>query len=246
MPSYVRREVLDDRTFLLRELSSVGACSGGRSHPLIDKLRAIVPFDEISVTGIDREGCGLGQGIYLAADLCPNWRRTYTERRLVTIDPLVKRLSPADPVASWEDLGRDDIADDGPRQFVEALERADIAPRTGVSLWNGDRLYGAVLVTRRKSFTPDERETLRLFAEPLHSELARPVLKLLNRRLGLGQGEVRCLAAAAAGLTTEEIAILTRYTVDTVGTYLKSAMKKLGAANRTQAVARAIRWGIID
>ena len=44
----------------------------------------------------------------------------------------------------------------------------------------------------------------------------------------------------------EEIALVTGYQSDTVNTYIKSAVHKLGAKNRSQAVAEAIRQRLIE
>jgi len=46
-------------------------------------------------------------------------------------------------------------------------------------------------------------------------------------------------------LTSDGIAKATGYQVDTVNSYVKSAVKKLGASNRTQAIAEAIRRRLI-
>jgi LuxR family transcriptional regulator len=61
----------------------------------------------------------------------------------------------------------------------------------------------------------------------------------------LSKGEMACLAQASLGLTSEGIAKSTGYQLDTVNSYVKSATKKLGAVNRTQAIAEAIRRRLI-
>jgi LuxR family transcriptional regulator len=62
----------------------------------------------------------------------------------------------------------------------------------------------------------------------------------------LSKGELACLVQASLGLTSENIAKATGYQAETVNSYIKSATKKLGAANRTQAIAQAIRRRLID
>ncbi|MDH4439832.1 MAG: LuxR C-terminal-related transcriptional regulator [Rhizobium sp.] len=57
----------------------------------------------------------------------------------------------------------------------------------------------------------------------------------------LSQRERECLEWCAAGKTAEETAIITKLSVHTVESYVRSAMRKLGAVNRMHAVARAIR-----
>ncbi len=175
----------------------------------------------------------------------------------------------ADPLAYL--LGREgfevEIAEDGPSALTAFRERgADIVlldlmlpgmPGTevcrqirvnrvkGITLWSRNQLYGSVLFTRSKPFNEEELQILELLAEPLHSNAAAPVIAFANKRLNLTQGESRCLASAAEGKTSHEIAGDTGYTTETVNFYLKSTTKKLGAANRTQAVVYAIRRKLI-
>lgn len=59
------------------------------------------------------------------------------------------------------------------------------------------------------------------------------------------QRETECLFWAAAGKSSEDIGAILQLSTHTVNGYLKSAMKKLEAINRTQAVAKATRLGVI-
>ena len=59
MVSYVRKQIDDDRRLLMRELTSVRVNERAREHPLVSRIRALVPFDSIALSGIDLEGCRL-------------------------------------------------------------------------------------------------------------------------------------------------------------------------------------------
>lgn len=61
----------------------------------------------------------------------------------------------------------------------------------------------------------------------------------------LNPRELECLAWAAAGKTSSEIATIISLSEHTVNHYLNSCCKKLNCVNRTQAVARAIRQRLI-
>ena len=61
----------------------------------------------------------------------------------------------------------------------------------------------------------------------------------------LSARELECLRWSAAGKSSEEIAIILDISVHTVISYLKTAMRKLNAVNRMQAVARACRFRIL-
>lgn len=57
--------------------------------------------------------------------------------------------------------------------------------------------------------------------------------------------EIECLRWAAAGKSSDEIAIILGISAYTVSSYFKSAAKKLGAVNRMQAIASAMRMKLI-
>lgn len=62
----------------------------------------------------------------------------------------------------------------------------------------------------------------------------------------LSKRERECLAYSAEGLTAKEIARLIHRSVPTVNMHLNSAIQKLGASNKVQAVVRAIHYRLLD
>lgn len=81
-------------------------------------------------------------------------------------------------------------------------------------------------------------------------------LKLIDGGLGrsrqhqlppepLSGRELDCLRWAAEGKSSDEIAVILDISSHTVVSYLKNALRKLGAVNRMQAIARACRLGLI-
>jgi len=67
-----------------------------------------------------------------------------------------------------------------------------------------------------------------------------------NRATGaLTDREIDCLNWTAAGKTSVEIAEILNLSEHTINHYLNRATKKLDTVNRTQAVARALRLGLI-
>lgn len=62
----------------------------------------------------------------------------------------------------------------------------------------------------------------------------------------LTQREIDCLTWTAAGKTSLEISDILSLSEHTVNHYLNRATKKLDTVNRTQAVAKALRMGIIS
>jgi DNA-binding CsgD family transcriptional regulator len=58
--------------------------------------------------------------------------------------------------------------------------------------------------------------------------------------------ELECLMLTAAGRTSEDIARILGLSVHTANQYLTTVTAKLDAVNRTQAVAKAIRLGLLE
>jgi DNA-binding CsgD family transcriptional regulator len=62
----------------------------------------------------------------------------------------------------------------------------------------------------------------------------------------ISRRELECLKLTANGCTSEEIARLLKLSVHTANQYLTQSAQKLNAVNRTQAVAKALRLGLIE
>jgi DNA-binding NarL/FixJ family response regulator len=75
------------------------------------------------------------------------------------------------------------------------------------------------------------------------SRLAR--VQLAGGSLGLTEREAEVLALLADGLSHEEIGNRLKISGETVRTHLQKARRRLGAENRTHAVALALRRGLI-
>lgn len=65
-------------------------------------------------------------------------------------------------------------------------------------------------------------------------------------KVHISSRELECLSWAACGKTTPEISIIIGISEHTVNHYLGTAASKLNAVNRTQAVAIAIKTGLLD
>lgn len=62
----------------------------------------------------------------------------------------------------------------------------------------------------------------------------------------MSRRELECLKLTANGYTSEEIARLLKLSVHTANQYLTQSAQKLNAVSRTQAVAKALRLGLIE
>ena len=245
MASYVRRYDQSNRDHLLRELRAAGSAPSRGEHLLVSNLRKLVPFEHFTFSGLDLDGFRVGRGAHLATNMPGRFLLGYLEQGCIGIDPLMRRSTEADPLAVWDAVPEQELRDPAVRPLADLLRDCDMADRVGLSFWRDGRAFGVAVFTRERAFSDSELATLTAFARPIHDVFAQGAMERLNAALAISPGELRCLEWAARGLTSEEIAREVRYSPETVTTYLKSATKKLGAANRTQAVAEAIRRRII-
>ncbi|AXV17668.1 LuxR family transcriptional regulator (plasmid) [Neorhizobium sp. SOG26] len=119
------------------------------------------------------------------------------------------------------------------------MPRGDYATITGVH-------YG-----RRTEFCREATRLLadfsllaQIFHEAAYELFDEKVLNIAGIRLT--ERERECLAHSARGLSAKEISRIIDRSVPTVVMHLKSATRKLGAKNRTQAVVRATQYRLLE
>jgi DNA-binding CsgD family transcriptional regulator len=94
---------------------------------------------------------------------------------------------------------------------------------------------------------PDRAETADLYLTllQLFESLERTFEVGASARDKLSTREIECLRWAAAGKSSDEIAIILGISAYTVSSYFKTATRKLDSVNRMQAIARAMRMKLI-
>lgn len=104
-------------------------------------------------------------------------------------------------------------------------------------------------------FTPDESSVsavntaLRSLSQPLIPHLYEAASTPLSRRIPVGTltpREQQVLQLVADGLETKDVAQFLQLSEYTVTEHIGSAMRKMDARNRTEAVATALRWRLIQ
>ncbi len=112
---------------------------------------------------------------------------------------------------------------------------SNIGGERGVIILSGDRA----------PFTLNEMMQLHLIATHVYDRLFQIKMKDPRAYEDLTEREIDCLTWTAEGKTSTEIAEILTLSEHTINHYLNRAAKKLGTVNRTQAVAKALRSGVI-
>ncbi|MDR7145475.1 autoinducer binding domain-containing protein [Rhizobium sp. BE258] len=212
-------------------------------NDMIDRLRKAVPFDYIFISGLDVDHYRFGQGFSIDTDLPPAFIEAYMGDKIPQIDPFVLAAKSSTKVVVESEVYANCEV---PQRLLYLQRTFGVFNRTIVPIFRDEVVYGAVGYTRQTPFDKDEINFLELVSEAVHTAFTKPLMeRYAAEQMRLSKGEMACLSQASLGLTSEGIGKATGYQLETVNSYIKSATKKLGAANRTQAIAEAIRRRLI-
>jgi LuxR family quorum sensing-dependent transcriptional regulator len=176
-----------------------------------------------------------------------DWGRRYLARGYAFKDPTVRRLCTDTTPFSWSEVRDSYPADPVARRVMD--EAADFQLRDGITIplmTLDGQIAGFSVSGERLSIDPADRAMLHLIATYAFGHL------LLMRGQGasdlpasLAPREREALQWAAEGKTDWEIGTVMGISTHGVDFHLRSARSKLGSTNRTQAVAVALRRGLI-
>ena len=213
--------------------------------PVFDILGSAVPFDFVSISGLDLDNYRIGSFRTVVSTFPPAFTEAYGEEGLFRTDPLVLSRDTGMLLVREADAYRQYPA---PHRLKYLLRTFEIGNRLAIYLRRSDRAYGAVVFSRIDSdFSDNEAAFLAVIAPALHERVMGPLMeRFAATQIGLSVGEIECLSMIGRGMTSEEAASNSRFSKDTVDSYIKSAMKKLNATNRAHAIAEAVRRRLID
>ncbi|MDE1991582.1 MAG: autoinducer binding domain-containing protein [Rhizobiaceae bacterium] len=170
----------------------------------------------------------------------------YDQEGLMTNSPVLRRLRNS-TLPFIHETTPNGSRDDGKSQIISTLfERFRLIRCVWLPTHDASGLRGAIsLAGDRDSFTAEEIKDLSYVALHVFDRLAE--IRNLDIRVidALTEREIDCLNWTAAGKTSAEIAEILTLSEHTVNHYLNRATKKLDTVNRTQAVAKALRVGLI-
>ena len=171
----------------------------------------------------------------------------YDREGMLQHSPLLRRLrqntTPFTFDLTSEEMQRPGDAQD---QVVSLFGRFNMIRGAYFPTHDVTGLRGAVsFLGDRPPFSIDEMMALAFLSTAIYDRLADIRKADGEAPSTLTDREIDCLNWTAAGKTSAEIAEILRLSEHTVNHYLNRATKKLDTVNRTQAVATALRLGII-
>jgi LuxR family transcriptional regulator len=212
-------------------------------HDIVERFRMAVPFDYIAISGLDVDHYRFGAGYSTDTDLPPAFIEAYFAARLHESDPFVAAARSAKEVV-LEHVVYEKTPP--PQRLLYLARTFGVHNRLLVPVMRGELVYGAVIVARATPFDDGEIAFLSAVAECIHTAVTKPLMeRFAAQQIGLTRGEMACLSQASLGLTSEAIAEATGFQTETVNSYIKAAIKKLGASNRVEAIAQALRRRLI-
>ena len=238
-PSVLSPDALDEYI----DLRSVPKHRYFGQNDMIDRLRKAVPFDYVFVSGLDVDHYRFGEGFSIDTDLPPAFVEAYIADKLPQIDPFILASKSSKTVVIESDVY---ATQEVPQRLLYLQRTFAVHNRIILPILREQTVYGAVGYTRATPFEAAEIAFLELVSGAVHDAFSKPLMdRYAADQMRLSKGEIVCLAQASLGLTSEGIGKATGYQLETVNSYIKSATKKLGASNRTQAIAEAIRRRLI-
>lgn len=171
----------------------------------------------------------------------------YVENDYARFDPLIRRSIQSHMPFEWQ---ADSYRSDGDPRVVEVMRRAaEFGLKHGYLVpIHGPKGYeGCVSMTAEKlDLWPRRRSAVHLMALYAFDRMRSLRGKPPERKIALTAREREVLSWVAAGKSAAQISQALKISKRTVDEHSQTAARKLGAANRTQAVAIAMRDRIIE
>ncbi len=178
----------------------------------------------------------------------PGWMAHYQARNYIEIDPTVRDGAASPNMIIWPDA-------DAAEQPSLWRDARDFGMSVGVaqSSWAARGVFGLLTIARRSDrLTPAEINSLTLQANWLanlsHSLMGRFLVPKLSpaASISLTKREREVLSWTSEGRTASEIGEQLNISERTVTFHINNILAKLGAANKVQAVVKAIGMGLIQ
>lgn len=194
--------------------------------------------------------------MHYAYTTVPEWVRHYQERGYRDADPRVFVTSRSAIPLIWD---QSSVGAYGARVDAFLADARAHGIASGVSLsWHGpDDTEVVIALNSPTPYNDDVRyyaitrnlSDVMMFAHYFHDVFAVPAMRLSDTDTlelpALSRRERECLSLAAQGMTTKNISAVLNVSARTVQLEFERICSKYGAANRREAIALAVKAGIV-
>jgi LuxR family quorum sensing-dependent transcriptional regulator len=210
--------------------------------------RAISDFggESLLLAGLPRADERL-EKVIIARRWPPGWYEIYIRENYIRVDPCSRFLKKANRPFEWKEAPYDPERE--PKAAEVMQRRWDFGFRNGliVPVLEPSGVTGFVSMTgARFDLTPRTKAALHLMAIYAYDRTRRLVVPCVSEKAHLTSREQEVLTWAAHGKSAWEIGEILHIAKRTVDEHAQTAFHKLGAVNRTQAVAIALRDHLIE
>ncbi|MGK4581600.1 helix-turn-helix transcriptional regulator [Kitasatospora sp. HPMI-4] len=181
-----------------------------------------------------------------------HWQRRYTDEEYADVDPLLSGCLASSTPFSWSELGSSPELGQRERQFFKEAQAAGFGRGLTIPIRSQGEIAALNLIPAdllARQMYSNSRQ-LYLMAHYLHQKARRPLVEVAmatsaRRRSLLSPRETEALEWTARGKTTREISCGLGISEKGVEFHLEGARRKLQAANRTHAVAKALELRLL-
>lgn len=205
-------------------------------------------FEYFSIVRVPDPGERTLAAISIVSNWPPDMVASYDEHGFLTNSPVTKSLRMSTKPICWETAAADMESPQLPGPaYYELFARFGVTMGVVIPVQQASGQRGAVAFTgSRRGPTEYELMEISYYANLIFNRIAEIGNNGHEQEQVLSARERECLQWTASGKTSQEIAAILQLSEHTVNHYLSAACQKLGAVNRSHAVAKAIRSGLLD
>jgi LuxR family quorum sensing-dependent transcriptional regulator len=203
-------------------------------------------FEHFSFSGVPRDSTCMPD-VVLAHRIPPELFKLYVERRYADVDPVMRMLRRTTDPFKWLDVPYDREQERRGAEVMALVADFGLSQGFFVPTPSPSGTFGNVwMAGPTPELTARSRPALHFMALYAFDRVYRLVGPKPGRRAPITAREREVLAWTAAGKSAWEIGEILGISKRTVDEHAQTAVRKLGAANKIQAVVFAIRDGLID
>jgi LuxR family quorum sensing-dependent transcriptional regulator len=222
--------------YRLDQLSTIGEVMDATAHML-----ARYGFEHFSFSGVPRSSHSM-PGVVLAHRIPGELFKLYVERRYADVDPTMRHLRRTTEPFNWLDVPYDSEREPRAAELIDVVKDFGLSQGYFVPIPSAAGTYGNVWMAGPwPDLTARTKPALHLMGLYAFDRVHRLLGPLPNQWPRLTTREREVLIWIASGKSAWEIGEILGIAKRTVDEHAQTATRKLGAANRTQAVAIAVR-----